>query len=100
MLIEVVALQPPHHYQGVVTIQFKKLLTGEAGQVNSLNSIFRSGFTQDKRCYRAKCGKSFHHDVPSLALRTPDGTGQDGRGKTPLIQSPRRRRRAASAAAR
>ena len=55
MLIEVVALQPPNYYQGVVMIQFKKLLTGEAGEVNSLNSIFRGGgFTQEKPCYRAK----------------------------------------------
>jgi hypothetical protein len=31
MLIEVVALQPTHHYEGVVTIHFKELLTGEPG---------------------------------------------------------------------
>src|SRR5262245_50665252 len=87
MLIEVMALQPPHHYQGVVTIQIKKLLTGEPGEVNSLNSILRGGFTQEKSCYRAKCGKSFHGDVPSFALRTPDGTGQDWRVKTPPSSS-------------
>jgi len=79
MLIEVVALQPPHYYQGIVTIQFKKLLTGEPGEVNSLNSIFRGGFTQEQSCYRTKCGKSFHGDVPCFALHTV----KMGRVKTP-----------------
>jgi hypothetical protein len=78
MLIEVVALQPPHHYQGVVTTQFKKLLTGKAGEVNSLNSIFRGGLTQEKPCYRPKCGKSFHGDIPCFTLHTPGGTAKMG----------------------
>jgi hypothetical protein len=70
VLIEVVALQPPHQNQGIVTVQFKKLLTGEPGEVNSVNSILRGRFTQEKSGYRAKCGKSFHGDVPCFALRT------------------------------
>src|SRR5438132_8534492 len=57
MLIEVVALQPPHHYEGVVMIHLKKLLAGEPGEVNSVCS---GGFTQEKTYYCAKCCKSFH----------------------------------------
>jgi hypothetical protein len=43
MLIEVVALQPTHDYEGVVTIHFKELLTGEPGEVNS---VCCGGFSQ------------------------------------------------------
>jgi hypothetical protein len=57
MLIEVVALQPPHHYERVVTIHLKKLLAGEPGEVNSVCS---GGFTQEKTYYCAKCCKSFY----------------------------------------
>jgi hypothetical protein len=50
------------------------LLTGEPGEVNPLDSIFRGGSAQEKSCYRAKCGKAFHGDVPhAWLLRTPDG---------------------------
>src|SRR2546426_293809 len=80
MLIEVVALQPPHHYEGVVTIHFKKLLTGEPGQVNS---VCGGGFTQEKTCYCANSGKSFHGGVLCFALRAPGRHGQGGRVKPP-----------------
>src|SRR5262245_22675433 len=92
MFIEVVGLQPPHHYQSVIAIQFKKLLTGEPGEVNPLNSIFRGGFTKEQSCYRAKCGKSFHGDVLCFALRTPDGTAPHGRAGNALSLDPARRR--------
>jgi hypothetical protein len=90
MLIEVVALQPPHDNQGIVTIQFKKLLTGESGKVNTLNSILRGSFAQENSCYHAKCGKSFHDD-PCFALGTPGRHGEDR--LTGDIQSYRRLRR-------
>jgi hypothetical protein len=48
------------------------LLTGEPGEVNSLNSIFRSGFTQEKSRHRAECGKSFHGDIPPNCSSKPD----------------------------
>jgi hypothetical protein len=66
MFIEEVGLEPPHHYEGVVTIQFKKLLTAEPVEVNSFRSFFGGDFTQENNCYCAKCGKSFHGTVPSL----------------------------------
>src|SRR5215475_2644849 len=43
MLIEVVALEPPHHDEGVLTIHLEKLLTAEASEVNSLNAVFGGG---------------------------------------------------------
>jgi hypothetical protein len=69
MFIEMVALQSPHHYEGVVTIQFKKLLTGEPVEVNPLESLFGGSFTQENNCYCAKCVKSFHSGVPCLRQR-------------------------------
>ncbi|OLB75558.1 MAG: hypothetical protein AUI16_11450 [Alphaproteobacteria bacterium 13_2_20CM_2_64_7] len=73
MLIEVVALQPTHHYEGVVTIHFKELLTGEPGEVNS---VCCGGFSQEKNGYCAKCGKSFHGDAPMLCFTRSGGKGK------------------------
>src|SRR5262245_25078370 len=67
MLIEVVALEPPHHDKGVITIHLKKLLTGEAREVNSLNAVFGGGLSQEKTCYCVECDKFFHGSVPCLA---------------------------------
>src|SRR5437016_12111003 len=82
MLIEVVALQPPHHYEGVVTIHLKKLLAAEPGEVISVNSVCSDGFPQEKTYYCAKCGKSFRGDVSMLCF-TPLGRAQSGRVKPP-----------------
>jgi hypothetical protein len=68
VLIEVVALEPPHYDEGVVTIHFEKLLTGEAAEVNSVQAVFAAGFRQEKTCYDAECGKLFHGGVPCFAL--------------------------------
>src|SRR5215831_5121810 len=81
MLIEVVALEPSHYDEGVVTIHFKKLLTGEAGEVNSVHAVFAGGFKQEKPCYRAKCAKSFHGHIPLSCLTHVGRHGQDGRVK-------------------
>src|SRR5258705_6805063 len=69
MLVEVVALEPPHYDEGVVTIHCKKLLTGEAGEVNSVDAALGGGFTQDKTCHCAECEKFFHGSVPCFAAR-------------------------------
>jgi hypothetical protein len=53
---------------GIVTIQFKKLLTGEPGEVNSLNSILRGGFTQEK----SRHGKSLFMAMLSRGRKAPD----------------------------
>src|SRR6516165_4101452 len=70
MLIEVVALEPPHYDEGVITIHCKKLLTAEAGEVDSVNAVFGGGFTQEKTCYCAECEKFFHGGVPCFAAGT------------------------------
>jgi hypothetical protein len=59
MLIEVVALEPPHYDEGVVTIHLEKLLTGEASEVNSVHAVFGGSFSQKKTCYCAECDKLF-----------------------------------------
>jgi hypothetical protein len=51
MLIEVVALEPPHYDEGVVTIHLKKLLAGETGEVDSVHAVFGGGFNQEKTGY-------------------------------------------------
>src|SRR5262245_55162888 len=66
MLIEVVALEPPHYDEGIVTIHFEKLLTGEASEVNSVHAVFGGGFKQEKACCCAECDKLFHGGVPCL----------------------------------
>jgi hypothetical protein len=68
MLIEVVALEPPHHDEGVVTIHLEKLLTGEASEVNSLHAIFGGRLSQEKKtCYCVECDKLFHGGIPCFA---------------------------------
>src|SRR5262245_65708221 len=68
MLIEVVALEPPHHDEGVVTIHLEKLLTGEASEVNSLDAVFGGGLSQEKKtCYCVECDNFFHGTIPCFA---------------------------------
>lgn len=74
MLIEVVALEPPHYDEGVVTIQLEKLLTGEASEVNSVHAVFGGGFCQEKTCYCAECDKLFHDVVKPLAVGPSQGS--------------------------
>src|SRR5438874_13190086 len=81
MLIEVVALQAPHHYEGVVTIHLKKLLAGEPGEVNSVCS---GGFTQEKTYYCAKCCTSFHGRCSMLCFMHARAGAQGGRVKPPV----------------
>src|SRR5436190_20993194 len=81
MLIEVIALQPPHHYEGVVTIHLKKLLAGEPGEVNSVCS---GGFTQEKTYYCAKCCTSFHGRCSMLCFMHARAGAQGGRVKPPV----------------
>src|SRR5262245_60466392 len=68
MLIEVVALEPPHHDEGVLMIHLEKLLTAEASEVNSLNAVFGGGLSQEKKtCYCVECDNFFHGTIPRFA---------------------------------